>query len=100
MLIVAGVIKIDSAKRSFAEEAFAKVRAATLKEPGCREYQSYADPGDPAVVFMFEKWESADALAKHFQTPHMAEFSKAMGGFGVTGMDLKKYEIASEGPVF
>ena len=32
MLIVAGVIKIDPAKRSFAEEAFANVRAATLKE--------------------------------------------------------------------
>ena len=99
MLIVAGVIKIDPAKRTLAEAAFAKVRAATLEESGCIEYQAYADPSDPAVVFMFEKWQSADALAKHFQTPHMAEFGAAIGALGVTGSDLTKYQISSSGPL-
>lgn len=100
MLVVAGVIKIDPSKRNLADEAFAKVRAATLKEPGCLEYQAYADRSDDGVIFMFEKWNGPEDLAKHFKTPHMAEFMQAMGGFGVTGMDIKKYEVSSEGPVF
>ena len=100
MLVVAGIIRIDPKNRAAADAAFDKVRAATLKEPGCIEYQAYADRADPGVIFMFEKWEGPEALAKHFQTPHMAEFGAAMGGFGVQGMDFKKYEVAKEGPVF
>ena len=43
MLVVAGVIQIDPNRRAAAEEAFEKMRAATLTEPGCIEYQAYAD---------------------------------------------------------
>jgi quinol monooxygenase YgiN len=100
MLVIAGIIRIDPAKRSLADAAFAKVRAATLKEPGCIEYQAYADRSDDGVIFMFEKWKGPDDLAKHFKTPHMGEFTSAMGSFGVVGMDIKKYEVSSEGPVF
>jgi quinol monooxygenase YgiN len=100
MLVVAGIIRIDPKNRALADAAFEKVRAGTLTEPGCLEYQAYSDRSDPGIIFMFEKWASEEALAKHFQTPHMAEFGAAMGGFGVKGMDVKKYEVAKEGPVF
>jgi quinol monooxygenase YgiN len=100
MIVVAGTIHIDPSNRAAADAAFERVRAATLKEPGCIAYQAYADRADAGVIFMFEKWESPEALARHFQTPHMAEFGAAMGGFGVKGMDVKKYEVTSEGPVF
>ena len=75
MLVIAGIIRIDPQNRSVADAAFDKMRAATLKEPGCIDYQAYADRNDPGVFFMFEKWETPEALAKHFQTPHMAEFN-------------------------
>jgi quinol monooxygenase YgiN len=100
MLIVAGTIQIDPAQRGAADAAFDKVCAATLRESGCIAYQAYSDRGDPGVIFIFEKWESPAALKAHFQTPHMAEFMQAMGGFGVKGMDMKRYEVSSEGPVF
>lgn len=100
MLIVAGIIRIDPSKRALADAAFEKMRAASLAEPGCLDYQAYADRNDPGVLFMFEKWQSAEALAAHFQTPHMAEFGAAMGGLGVQGMEIKKYEVSSEGSVF
>ena len=99
MLVVAGIIRIDPQNRAAADAAFEKMRAATLKEPGCIEYQAYADRNDAGVIFMFEKWESPEALAKHFQTPHMAEFGTALRGLGVKGMDVTKYEVAKEGPV-
>lgn len=99
MLIVAGTITVNAAKRAEADSAFAVMREATLKEPGCIEYQAYTDRGDPGVVFMFEKWKDQAALDAHFASPHMAEFGAALGGLGVTGMDVKKYEVASEGTV-
>ena len=52
------------------------------------------------MVHVFEKWADADALAAHFGTDHMAEFQGAMGGFGITAMDLRKYTGATEGDVF
>lgn len=99
MLIVAGVIQIDPNRREAAEDAFEKMRAATLKEEGCIEYQAYVDRADPGTLFMFEKWKDQAALDAHFTSPHMAEFGAALGGLGIRGMDVKKYVVSSEGPV-
>jgi len=99
MLIVAGVIQIDPARRDAAGEAFEKMRAATLKEEGCLAYQAYADRSDAGTLFMFEKWKDQAALDAHFTSPHMAEFGAALGGLGVRGMDVKKYVVSSEGSV-
>lgn len=99
MLIVAGAITLDPAKRDEADAAFEKMRTATLEEPGCIEYQAYSGRNDPGTVFMFEKWQDQAALDAHFASPHMAEFGAALGGLGVTGMDVKKYEVSSEGGV-
>jgi quinol monooxygenase YgiN len=96
MLIVAGTIVIDPAKRPAAEVAFEKMRAATLKEPGCIAYQAYVDRNDPGVLFLFEKWESAEALNAHFATPHMADFGGAMATFGVKETDVRRFDVGSE----
>jgi quinol monooxygenase YgiN len=99
MLIVAGVIQIDPSCRHAAEPVFETMRAATLKEAGCLEYQAYVDRHDPGTLFMFERWNDQAALDAHFVSPHMAEFGAALGGLGVRGMDVKKYAVSSEGSV-
>jgi quinol monooxygenase YgiN len=99
MLIVAGVIQIDPNQRQAGEAAFEKMRAATLKEPGCIEYQAYVDRNEPGSLFMFEKWRDQAALDAHFVSAHMAAFGAAIAGLGVRGMDIKKYVVESEGPV-
>lgn len=99
MLVVAGVIQIDPSRRAAADEAFETMRAATLKEEGCIEYQAYADRSDAGTLFMFEKWKDQAALDAHFTSPHMAEFGAALGGLGIRGMDVKKYVVSSEGSV-
>jgi quinol monooxygenase YgiN len=99
MLVVAGVIQIDPARRTAGEAAFEKMRAATLNEEGCLEYQAYADRADPGTLFMFEKWKDQAALDAHFTSAHMAEFGAALAGLGVRGMDVRKYVVSSEGPV-
>jgi quinol monooxygenase YgiN len=99
MLIVAGVIQIDPSRRHAAEQAFEKMRAATLGEEGCIEYQVYVDRNDPGTLFMFEKWTDQAALDAHFASPHMGEFGAALGGLGIRAMDVKKYGVSSAGPV-
>ena len=99
MLVVAGTIQFDPAKRTELEAAFDRMRAASVAEPGCIAYDAYAHRSDPGTVFIFEKWKSQEALTTHFQTPHMAAFGAAIAGCGVKSMDVKKYEVSAEGSV-
>lgn len=99
MLIVVGTITMDPAQRSQLESAFDKMREATLREAGCLEYQAYLDRNDPGTILIFEKWQSEDALRAHFVTPHMAAFGASLGKTGVKASTVRKYQVASEGPV-
>jgi quinol monooxygenase YgiN len=99
MIIIAGTISFDPAKRETLESGFAVMQAESLKEPGCRHYEIYNTRADAGTVFIFEKWDDEDALAAHMQTPHMAAFGGVMGAIGINGMDIKKYTDANEGPL-
>jgi quinol monooxygenase YgiN len=56
--------------------------------------------GDPGTIRVFEQWESQEALDLHFASPHMARFQQALGGLGVEGMNIQRFEIESVGPLF
>ena len=100
MLIVAGTIRIDPASFDAARSAALEVMAETHKEPGNIDYVFTQSLDEPGAIYIFEKWESQDALDAHFKTPHMASFQSKMGEFGVKEMDVRKYEVSSEGSVF
>jgi quinol monooxygenase YgiN len=72
MLVIAGTISIDPEKREAAIGA---------------------------AVEMMEETRKEEALDAHFKAPHMARFQGAMGGFGVRGMKVQRYEIASVAPM-
>lgn len=99
MLVIAGTIRIDPAKLSEATPAAIEVMKATRAETGNVSYAFTRDLEDEGVIHVFEEWESEEALAEHFQTPHMAVFQKAMAGFGIREMKLQKYRIESVGPL-
>jgi quinol monooxygenase YgiN len=51
--------------------------APTRAEPGCLAYDLYRSPEHPHEFMRFERWESAAALERHKQTPHLrASFEK------------------------
>jgi quinol monooxygenase YgiN len=99
MLVIAGTISIDPEKRDAAVAAALEMMRETRKEAGCISYTFSGDLGDPGGFRVFEEWESQEALDAHFATPHMAKFQGEMGGFGIRGMDVKRYEVASVGPI-
>jgi quinol monooxygenase YgiN len=99
MLVVAGEIEIDPAKREAAVAAARAVMDATRREAGCISYVFSADLAEPGRFRIFEEWQSQGALDAHFATPHMAAFQSALAGLGVRSMRIQKYEIASVGPL-
>ena len=99
MLVIAGTISLDPEKRDAAIEAAIPMMEATRKEAGCVSYAFSADLENPGDFRVFEEWESQAALDAHFKAPHMATFQAAMGGFGIRGMNVQKYEIAKVGPL-
>jgi quinol monooxygenase YgiN len=99
MLVVAGEVCIDPAKREAAIRAALEVMEATRREEGCLSYTFSADLADPGRFRVFEEWASPEALAAHFETPHMASFQQALAGLGVRDVRIQRYEVASVGPV-
>jgi quinol monooxygenase YgiN len=99
MLIIAGTFRIATETRDKTLKAASEMMAETLKEPGCHAYCFSADLGDPALMHLFERWESEDHLKAHFNTPHMAKFQAALGTLRPQIVEIQKYEISKMGPV-
>jgi quinol monooxygenase YgiN len=100
MLIVTGTISFDPGHHEEAAAAALEMMAETNKEAGCLAYHFTADLAKPGVLHIYEKWESQEALDAHGTQPHMARFRATIGKFGRRDVAVRKYEIASEGPVF
>ncbi len=64
---------------------------ATLTETGCIAYSFAIDVSDPQLIQLNERWVSEEALQQHFQTPHMAEFNKAVSTLNIKSMDVRMY---------
>ena len=75
-----------------------EMAAASQAEDGNIDYCFSVQ--EPGKIRIFECWESEEALGAHFTASHMASFGAAIGDLGVTGMDLKKYQVSSVGPLF
>jgi (4S)-4-hydroxy-5-phosphonooxypentane-2,3-dione isomerase len=48
--------------------------AASVKEPGCRQFDVLFDAADPHHVFLYEVYEDAAALDAHRTTPHFKAY--------------------------
>jgi quinol monooxygenase YgiN len=100
MIIVAGTITFDASKAQILTDGFEAIHLATLEEHGCQAYDYWLSRKEPGVVFMFEKWDSEEALAAHVKSPNMAAMGALMGQLGISAVDVKKYSGATEGPLF
>jgi quinol monooxygenase YgiN len=100
MFVIAGTIQVDPEKRDQAASPAEEMMRETRKESGNIDYAFSFDMGDPGTIRVFEQWESQEALDLHFASPHMARFQEALGGLGVEGMNIQRFEIESVGPLF
>jgi quinol monooxygenase YgiN len=95
MVIVMGEFRLPLHVLDEAREAMERVVTATRAEDGCQLYAYAEDVLDPGLFRVSEAWDSAQHLAAHLGMPHMAEWAQVRAGFGLTGRQITRYEIAS-----
>jgi len=96
MLVIAGIIKVKPESRAEAVRAAVKMATATHAEPGCTTYRFSADLEDPNTIYIFEEWESDEALMQHFQSPHMAEFNAAIPRFLAAPPSIDRFDVSGK----
>jgi quinol monooxygenase YgiN len=94
MLIVSGIISLDPAGHDDALALVGPLVEATLAEDGCITYGFWADPAQPGRFRVYEEWESDEAIAAHFATPHMAAFLEGMASLPITGTEIHRHVVA------
>jgi (4S)-4-hydroxy-5-phosphonooxypentane-2,3-dione isomerase len=60
-------------------EAIKENGAASVKEPGCREFNVLVLANRPNHVFLFEVYDNEAALAAHRETPHFKKYMATTG---------------------
>ncbi|HSG90024.1 MAG TPA: putative quinol monooxygenase [Pseudomonadales bacterium] len=78
MIIVHGTIPIKAEQRDRALELMLWMEEASRAELGCITYEFFVGLSDPNTLLLFQEWETAEALAEHFDTDHMERFLKVL----------------------
>ena len=99
MLVVAGSVRIDPAKRNDVIDATIEVMQETRKLPGCISLVFSADLEDPGVLHVFQEWESQEALDRHLSAPRVEAVRLRLGSLGVREIAVQRYAIQSVGPI-
>jgi quinol monooxygenase YgiN len=99
MLVIAGTIPVKPEQREEAKRLARWLEAETRQEPGCLMYTFYADQTDPNLFFIFEEWDSEEALQRHFQTEHMKKFVQQAPTLLAGKVSAKKYTVSTAAPL-
>jgi quinol monooxygenase YgiN len=100
MIVIAGTVRVRPERRAEAIEVAGAMVRATQAEAGCRQYQFYADLGDPNIFFLFEEWDSEAALAGHFTTEHMRVFQERLPALIAAPPQIRRYEVSGARDMF
>ena len=71
LLVVTAKIVFKSEYRSLLDPEIREVVRVSKLDPGCLQYDLHQSIEDPDVYFLYETWESEDALAGHMVSPHV-----------------------------
>lgn len=94
MLAIAVTYKAKSGKREEALRAARICSAKTREEPGNLDYTFYAGIDDEDSFFLFEHWESREALDKHVKSEHLAAFRAALKGLLERPSEIRIFEVS------
>jgi quinol monooxygenase YgiN len=94
MIIVEGYVRLSD------PDDFERVRAAATAqieasraEAGCIDYTYSIDVLDPCLMRVLERWQSWDALAAHFEEPHMDAWRAALSDVKFKERSLRAHEV-------
>ena len=100
VVLVAGKIRVDPAKRDAALASAAALMEATRAQTGCLDYVWSADPADPARIYVFERWASQADFAAHLAGEYYRRMREHLDGAGIVEAEALKYRIDWVEPVY
>jgi quinol monooxygenase YgiN len=100
LIILAGTFDLDPAQREAALEAAIPLMEPVRVQPGCLDYVWSPDPAVPGRIYVFERWETQESLAKHLASQHYRDMRDTMPKYGLTAVDVSKYRIDLQEPVY
>lgn len=95
MIVIAGTATIKADHWNEAVLQAQQMSTATEAETGCISYRIYVHPTERNTFFIFEEWETAEALALHFQTPHLHAFSAYLASVLTSNTNIKRYDVSA-----
>lgn len=99
-ILIAGTVDIAADKRQEVLDTAAELIAETREQSGCRHYVWCADPTSDTTVYVYENWASTEELASHLAGPYYAKMLALLGQYGVANVDISKFRIDHEEPVY
>jgi quinol monooxygenase YgiN len=93
MIVVVGRVVTDAERREELKRIGQAVARASRAEDGCLAYRVYEDTENPNEFVFVEEWESQEALERHFATPHIAEFMRAIPATVAASPDVKFHTV-------
>lgn len=96
MIVIEGTVRIPDGALENTRSAMETMIRASRAEEGCVEYAYSVDVLDSTLIRVAERWISREALAAHFQTPHMMVWRNAIAKIGITDRSLRMYEADPE----
>jgi quinol monooxygenase YgiN len=96
MIVVVGEFRLAVDKLAEAHGGMERVIVASRAEPGCLSYSYAEDLLQPGLFRVIETWQSREALAAHFESPHMIAWRREREELGMSGRIVTAYAVASE----
>ena len=101
MILIKVIFTISADKVEEAKAAFISSQNAVVAEDGCVSFRLYQDLEDPAVFFLFEEWETQEALEAHWEYQKSPSKPKTPNWPEQLGESIAiRYEVASYGNVW
>jgi quinol monooxygenase YgiN len=100
MILISGTVDVDPERRDEALVAGRPHMEATRAQKGCVDYVWSADPLVPGRIYVYERWETPEDLALHFEGPHYLNMRNTIASFGLRGADVLKYRVGLSEPVY
>jgi quinol monooxygenase YgiN len=95
MIAVLGTFRFPPEALDEARQLMRRVIAATLAEPGCREYAYAEDVAEHGLFRVTEMWDSREALSAHFRSPHMRAWTEQRAALGFFDRKMALHEIGA-----
>jgi NAD(P)-dependent dehydrogenase (short-subunit alcohol dehydrogenase family)/quinol monooxygenase YgiN len=98
-VVVEGELRVEEAQHQSLAEALRIVSGPTAAESGNLAYRWTTDLERRGVFFLFEEWDTPDALARHAASAHGRAFLVTLGGLGPSTSDFRVRESSVPRPL-